>query len=191
MAVTTKTGDTGQTSLFGGKRVDKDYIRIECNGLIDELNARIGLVVMELGESHEWYDKLLEFQKKIMLIMSHIATPLDCPKENTKRHPTELITDCEKWLEQLIKEFENEKLAFVVPGGNRVSAYCHIARTGTRNVERKLVTLNKQESVPTYILQFFNRLSDLFYMLSISYMKKAGEEIENFMLLPSQKSKKI
>lgn len=189
MAITTKTGDNGQTSLFGGVRVDKDHIRIECNGLIDELNTRIGLLMMELGQSHEWHSKLLRFQKKIMLIMSHIATPINCPKENKKAHPKQVVADCELWIDTLLKAFENEKLAFVVPGGNRIAAHCHFARTGARTVERKLISLNKTEPLPDYILKFFNRLSDLFYLLAITAMKQSGENVEKFMVFPSQKSK--
>ncbi len=187
MSITTKTGDNGQTSLFGGVRVDKDHIRIECNGLIDELNTRIGLLMTEMGQSHKWYDKLLHIQRKIMIIMSHIATPENCPKENKKPHPKQVVADCEHWIEELLKVHENEKLAFVLPGGNRIASYCHFARTGTRTVERKLITLHKIEPVPAYILQFFNRLSDFFYLLAITSMKESGEDVEKFMLFPSQK----
>ncbi len=189
MSITTKTGDNGQTSLFGGIRVDKDHIRIECNGLIDELNTRIGLLMMEIGQPHPWHQRLLQFQRHIMLMMSHIATPQNCPKENKKPHPAKAVLECDIWIEELLKVHKNEKLAFVLPGGNRIASYCHFARTGTRTAERKLITLNRQESVPGYILQFFNRLSDLFYLLAISASKDSEEGIEKFMLFPSQKNK--
>jgi len=80
MRITTRTGDLGQTSLFGGSRVDKDHIRIECNGLIDEANTRVGLILAELTINHRWYSGLIKIQRDLMLIMSHVATPLNCSK---------------------------------------------------------------------------------------------------------------
>ncbi len=189
MAITTKTGDSGKTSLFGGVRVEKDHIRIECNGLIDEVNARIGLLLVELEEDHPWCEKLLSIQRSIMLMMSHIATPEDCPKENKKPHPEEALVLCDSWVVELNEVLKDEKLAFLLPGGNRIAAACHFIRTGVRTAERGLNTLNKQEAVPEYILKFFNRLSDLFYLLAMVELVNSKVKPEKFMLFPSQKLK--
>lgn len=189
MAITTKTGDTGQTSLFGGSRVDKDHKRIECNGLVDELNTRIGLLLAELPENNLWEKKLLSIQRDIMLMMSHIATPADCEKPNKKPHPEKGLLACDSWIEELNDFMSDEKLAFVLPGGNKVSALCHLVRTGARTAERSLVGLNRIETVPTYILSYFNRLSDLFYLLAVAELKSSGVKTEKFMLFPSQKLK--
>lgn len=187
MAITTKTGDEGRTSLFGGVRVDKDNIRIECNGLIDELNSRIGMVRVHLPNDGVWHEKLHKIQNYLMIIMSHIATIPESPKENKRPHPTDCTLFCEHWIEELIKEMGDEKLAFLLPGGNIISANCHLARTAVRTAERYLVTLNKAEKLPDYILVFFNRLSDLFYLLATVELKRADIKPDKFMLFPSQK----
>ncbi len=190
MAITTKTGDKGTTSLFGGTRVDKDHIRIESNGLIDEANSRLGLLVYELGKYHEWTNRLIKIQRNLMLLMSHIATPADCNKPNPKPHPKEAVSQCDEWIDELNLFLDNEKLAFVLPGGTKVSSLCHFVRTAMRTAERKLITLNKEEPVPEYILQYFNRLSDLFYLLAMSDLKSKNIQPEKFMIFPSQKDKK-
>jgi len=99
------------------------------------------------------------------------------------------VEACENWITEINEYLSDEKLAFVLPGGNRISALCHQARTGFRTAERKLVTLNKNESVQAYILIYMNRLSDLFYMLAIEELKHSNINTEKFMLFPSQKRK--
>lgn len=190
MAVTTKTGDTGTTSLFGGSRVDKDHIRIECNGLIDEANSRIGMLLAEIGSDHPWEKRLLNIQRDLMLMMSHIATPVDCEKPNKKPGAEKGLTECEIWIDELNNYLKDEKLAFVLPGGNKVAALCHFVRTGVRTAERKLISLNKLEAIKPYIIQYFNRLSDLFYLLSICELKMSNIRVEKLMVFPSQKDTK-
>ncbi len=190
MSITTKTGDKGTTALFGGSRVDKDHIRIECNGLIDEANTRIGLLVTELDENHNWTKPLIQIQRDLMFIMSHIATPANCPKINTKPHPEKGLQDCEQWIIELNEKLKEEKLAFVLPGGTKISALCHSVRTAIRTAEREIISLNKEEQIKPYIMQYFNRLSDLFYLLAISELKAKDVKPEKFMVFPSQKDKK-
>jgi ATP:cob(I)alamin adenosyltransferase len=187
MSITTKTGDKGTTALFGGSRVDKDHIRIECNGIIDEANTRIGLLLTELDDEHNWTKPLLRIQRDLMLIMSHIATPRNCSKPNTKPHPEEGLHKCELWILELNEYLKEEKLAFVLPGGTKISAYCHSVRTAIRTAERKIISLNKVETVKPYIMQYFNRLSDLFYLLAITELKLKKVNPEKFMVFPSQK----
>ncbi len=187
MSITTKTGDTGETALFGGSRVPKNHIRIVCNGEIDELNSRIGLLRAHLMPDHHWQDRLLNIQRDLMLMMSHIATPLCCGKENPKKHPVGGIVACEEWIAECQMALIGEKLAFVLPGGSILSAQCHLIRTAVRTAERSLVTLNQSEPLPSYILEYFNRMSDLFYLLAMTDLKINGISPDRFMLFPSQK----
>lgn len=189
MAITTKTGDAGQTSLFGGSRVRKNHIRIRCNGLIDEANVRMGMLLAELPGDHKWEAGLLRIQRDLMLMMSHIATPANSPGLNKKPHAEEGLAICEIWIKELNDFLKDEKLAFVLPGGNKVSSLCHFVRTGIRTAERELVELKEIEPVPDYILPYFNRMSDLFYLLSIAELKQSQAKVEKFILFPSQKSK--
>ncbi|MGV8829596.1 MAG: cob(I)yrinic acid a,c-diamide adenosyltransferase [Breznakibacter sp.] len=187
MSITTKTGDQGDTALFGGSRVDKDHIRITCNGEIDELNSRIGLLRAHLPQDHPWQERLLAIQRDLMLMMSHIATPTDGPKENKKKHPTQGVAACEAWIDECKAILEGDKLAFVLPGSSMVSAHCHTVRTATRTAERHLVTLNRESPLPAYILTYFNRMSDLFYLLAMVNLKVNSISPDQFMLFPSQK----
>ena len=187
MSITTKTGDQGDTALFGGSRVAKDHIRITCNGEIDELNSRIGLLRAHLPQDHPWQERLLAIQRDLMLMMSHIATPTDCPKENKKKHPLHGVAACETWIDECKATLDGDKLAFVLPGGSMVSALCHTVRTAARTAERHLVTLNRESPMPAYILAYFNRMSDLFYLLAMVDLKVNGISPDQFMLFPSQK----
>lgn len=189
MRITTKTGDKGETALFGGSRVNKNHIRIRCNGLIDEVNVRIGMLLAELPGNHPWEARLLRIQRDLMLMMSHIATPADASAPNKKPHAEEGLAACDGWIEELNDFFGDEKLAFVLPGGNKVSSLCHFVRTGVRMAERELVELGQAEAVPPYMLQYVNRMSDLFYLLAIAELKQSQVKVEKFMLFPSQKNK--
>lgn len=189
MQITTKTGDKGETSLFGGSRVNKNHIRIRCNGLVDEVNVRIGMLLAELPGNHPWEARLIRIQRDLMLMMSHIATPADALVPNKKPHADEGLAACDTWIEELNDLLRDEKLAFVLPGGNKVSSLCHFVRTGVRTAERELVELCQTEPVPAYMLQYVNRMSDLFYLLAVAELKQSQVKVEKFMLFPSQKNK--
>lgn len=187
MNIVTKTGDHGTTALFGGVRVPKNHIRIICNGEIDELNVRIGNLRILLGEQHPWQDNLHRIQLDLMLLMSHIATTSKSNKPNKKKHPEDGIKRCETWINSLKDDLEDEIKFFTLPGGTAVAVACHASRTGTRSVERLLITAHEQESLPEYILKYFNRLSDLFYLLGLANLKENSVKAERFMKFSTQK----
>lgn len=160
----TKTGDKGTTSLKGGKRVPKDDIRIEANGMIDLLNSQLGLVRAASVDSNE-REILLSIQKELMIIMSHIATPEGI--ENTKiLHCNELTERMEEYIDGV-----PSPEGFVIPGENLLSSQIHIARSNARTVERRLWTLNKTHKVKEEILVFFNRLSDCLFAMALKHSK--------------------
>ncbi len=165
MAVYTKTGDKGKTGIHGGQRVEKDNIRIEANGTIDELNSIIGVVRAYLPKAHEWQTFLYRIQKEMMVVMSLVATPSAIIDKNPNHFDDTLIVDCENFIDEMNREMGNSK-DFLLPGGNLLSAHLHMARTFTRRAERRLWTLHKQDAVPQVILMFFNRLSDLFFVMA-------------------------
>jgi len=168
----TRRGDGGQTSLVGGQRVDKDALRIECYGTVDELNALIGLVCVSL---EEWIPKMEEVsllfrilnrvQHELFNLGSILAT---LPEDVHPKQPR--VTARE--IEQLEHEIDrmNEPLAplrsFVLPGGSRLNAELHLCRTVCRRAERIAVALSKQEPVPDEAIQYLNRLSDAFFVWS-------------------------
>ncbi|MFC5045036.1 cob(I)yrinic acid a,c-diamide adenosyltransferase [Aquimarina hainanensis] len=192
MKIYTRKGDTGKTGVFGGKREFKDSARIECNGAIDEANSTIGLLRAKLGNSHEWQTNLHRIQKDLMDMMSHLARPSDSKKENPNPKPVDGADFCEKWMDELEDSISSPSDYFLLPGGNEISALCHMCRTQIRRGERRLVTLMHEdpESVEEYVVAYINRLSDLFFTLARAEMDKAGVAEEKWQLFLYKRKKK-
>lgn len=161
----TRTGDNGTTGIFGGERVEKDDIRIEANGTIDELNTVIGIVRSLLPERDEWHGWLYEIQMELMACMSHVATPSTRRIENPNTLRTDLTGILEKRMDAMNAAMEDNGY-FILPGGTQVSAQLHHARVIARRAERRLCTLHRQDPVPQSLLEFINRLSDLFFVMA-------------------------
>lgn len=164
----TRRGDKGDTSLVGGQRVPKDTLRIECYGTVDELNAVVGMArVSTLGDSRlDWLgDILLRVQHELFNLGSILAT---LPEDVHPKQPR--VTQAE--VDQLEREIDhaNASLAalrsFVLPGGSRINAELHAARTVCRRAERIAVNLARGESVPGEVIAYLNRLSDALFVWS-------------------------
>jgi cob(I)alamin adenosyltransferase len=164
----TKRGDAGETSLVGGQRVGKDAARIEAYGAIDELNAFLGLAAVSCGEQPKLAALatiLRRVQHELFNLGSILAT---LPEDVHPKQPR--VTDAE--VSQLEREIDsmNEKLpplrSFVLPGGTRLNAELHVARTVCRRAERLLVALRRDEPVGEHTLPYLNRLSDALFVMS-------------------------
>lgn len=190
MKIYTKKGDAGKTGLYGGKRVFKDDIRVECYGTLDEVNSTIGLLRAKLGLEHEWQDNLRKIQKDMMDMMSHLARPSDTKKVNTNPMPTDGAEFCEQWIDALENNLSTASDYFLLPGGNEISALCHVVRTQMRRGERHLVSLMKEDEVHDAIPAYINRLSDLFFTLARAEMDKNMVEEEKWHLFVYKKIKK-
>ncbi|MBW3623016.1 MAG: cob(I)yrinic acid a,c-diamide adenosyltransferase, partial [Armatimonadetes bacterium] len=162
MKLYTKTGDAGQTSLFGGKRVDKDELRVEAYGTVDELNAVLGVAAAHLREL-PLEQEIHAIQSDLFDLGADLATPPDAsPAASgwTKRIQPEQIHRLEEWIDRF--QAETEPLAhFVLPGGSPGGAALHLARTVCRRAERRVVSLAKAEAVTPEAIIYLNRLSDL------------------------------
>ena len=161
----TKGGDKGRTGIHGGTRVEKDDIRIEANGCLDELNAVLGIVRSLLPSHHEFQDMLHIIQRELMVVMSYVATPAAIRHENPNQIPVDMTIRCEQEIDRL-KELLRDNDYFVLPGGTLPSAQLQFARTVARRAERRLWTLNRQDELPGEILRFMNRLSDLLFVMA-------------------------
>lgn len=150
MRIYTRGGDKGKTGIHGGERVDKDDIRIEANGTLDELNAEIGIVRTLLPPDHEWQVLLGRIQREMMAVMSHVATPSAIRDQNPNPLPDDLAVFCESHIDDLSAQMEDNGY-FILPGGTPVSAHLQLARTITRRAERRLWTLNRKDPVPAGI----------------------------------------
>ena len=163
MKIYTKTGDKGETSLIGGQRVPKTHERLEAYGSVDELNSWIGLIAaQDIDEQHKTL--LHNIQQQLFVVGSHLA----CAAQDVAATLPKLHADDIALLEQSIDEMDAQlpKLKnFIMPGGNTVSAYCHIARTVCRRAERNILKIT--DFTPSdAILIYINRLSDFLFVLA-------------------------
>ncbi len=166
MKIYTKTGDKGETGLFGGERVSKNSFRIEAYGTIDELNAFIGLAIIEVSDKSV-KDLLQKIQNWLFSIGADLATP---DNERTKKLNVFRTTEeYYLYIEKEIDKYESkldELRNFILPGGTKGAALLHICRTITRRAERMVVALNSTVKIGNNIIIFLNRLSDLFFVLA-------------------------
>jgi len=181
MKIYTRGGDKGKTGIRGGQRVDKDDIRIEANGTLDELNSAIGVVRSFLPEEHEWQKMLFYIQKEMMNIMSQVATPSYIRKDNPNKIDEGIVVFCENEMDKLTGQI-GESDYFILPGGTLVSSHLHLARTIARRAERRLWTLHKTDELPGIILKFINRLSDLLFTMARFEMHCSGDVEERWKL---------
>jgi ATP:cob(I)alamin adenosyltransferase len=182
MKIYTKKGDAGTTGLFGGSRVRKDDVRVECMGELDEANSTLGLLRVKLDAQHPWQPRLHRIQKDLMDMMSHLARPSTATKTNTNPMPADGAQFCEEWIDELEGQMTSPSDYFLLPGGNEISALCHVVRTQMRRGERRLVSLMAVDAVDPVISAYINRLSDLFFTLARAEMDKAGVAEEKWQL---------
>ncbi|MEM3063612.1 MAG: cob(I)yrinic acid a,c-diamide adenosyltransferase [Nitrososphaerota archaeon] len=163
MKIYTKTGDNGETSIFTGKRLDKDSIRIEAIGTVDELNSIIG-IILTCSQNKQINQKLLRIQRELFGLGFDLATPLDSKvsiKRTSLSQIRRLETEINDWNKKLPK-LEN----FILPGGSELAANLHFGRTVARRAERAIVKLSHQEKINRNIIPFINRLSDWLFTLA-------------------------
>ncbi len=166
MKIYTKTGDKGETGLFGGERVSKHSTRLDAYGTIDELNSFIGLTITEVT-NQEIKNILNSLQNKLFVVGSDLATPETekNKKLNIVRTPKSFIDETEKDIDKFDSQLDELK-NFILPGGSKGAALLHICRTVSRRAEREIVALKSTEEIGNNIVIFLNRLSDLFFVLS-------------------------
>ncbi|MFM8413096.1 MAG: cob(I)yrinic acid a,c-diamide adenosyltransferase [Planctomycetota bacterium] len=170
MKIYTKTGDQGETGLFGGPRVSKDHARIEAFGTVDELNSHLG-AIRTLPAAAEFDADLRRIQCELFDLGAELATPGSTAERITPAHVTVL--------ERLIDAHEAtlEPLAcFILPTGTPLAAALHVARTVCRRAERRVVSLAAQldTTIPANAIEYLNRLGDLLFVLARSANRRAG-----------------
>lgn len=177
MPIYTRTGDKGDTSLYGGKRVSKASKRVDTYGTVDELNSLLGVVVAYLRASQRPIEKLVEgIQSDLLTIGSTLASPgvksqkLDIPKLGIR------VKEFEKEIDRMTEKMP-ELHNFILPGGGKTGAFLHQARTVARRCERRIISLSKDENVEGEIVKYFNRLSDLLFTLAryVNHKEKKKE----------------
>ena len=164
----TRTGDNGTTGLGDGTRINKDSLRVEAMGDVDELNAVIGVMLTEqLPES------ILETLTRVQHDLFDLGGEICIPGHSMVK--AERVDALENVLDELNDQLEPLK-EFILPGGTRAAAYCHLARTVCRRAERQLIRLNREEAVTETSLKYLNRLSDLLFVMCRFINKAAGRQ---------------
>ncbi|MBI3547267.1 MAG: cob(I)yrinic acid a,c-diamide adenosyltransferase [Gammaproteobacteria bacterium] len=163
----TRTGDKGTTGLGDGTRVNKDSPRVEAYGTMDELNSVIGLLLTETLP-----DKLHAVLTDIQHDLFDLGGELCIPGRSIVTEAR--VTQLENILDDLNADLSPLK-EFILPGGSRAAAICHVARTVCRRAERRAITLTKTETVPEVTVKYINRLSDLLFVMARFLNKHAGQ----------------
>lgn len=161
----TRTGDAGTTSLVGGKRVPKTHVRLEAYGTVDELNAQLGLLVTYLTDEQDACF-VRQVQDTLFAVGSCLAT--DCSQTPLREASTISSAQIEA-MEHEIDRLDSllpRLTAFVLPGGSRGAAVCHVCRTVCRRAERRILALAAEADVSPELLAYVNRLSDYLFVLS-------------------------
>ena len=175
MKIYTKTGDAGQTGLFGGGRVSKDDPRVEAYGDVDELNAFLG-AARSVEMMPRIDEVLVPVQRDLFSIGALLATP-DLEKMHDHLAKAQIddsrIASLEQEIDACDRELEPLR-AFIVPGGTPKAAALHVARTVCRRAERRVIHLQKEVEIPPIVVVYLNRLSDLLFTLARIANTRAG-----------------
>jgi cob(I)alamin adenosyltransferase len=177
MKIYTRTGDKGSTSLIGGTRVPKYHLRIEAYGTVDELNSHIGLIMCQQIDLHT-VQMLKEIQDRLFTIGSSLAADPERSRMKIPDLHAEDVVLLETEMDQMNLQLP-ELTHFVLPGGNTVVSYCHIARCICRRAERITVHLAAESHVDEKMIIYLNRLSDYLFVLArkLNFDAKTEENI--------------
>lgn len=163
MSIVTRTGDKGQTGLFGGQRVSKASPRLHAYGTVDELNAVLGMVLSDKGLTETLHAQLLRTQNVLFRLGADLATPRENNAAKVPRIEQEHIDELEGWINALETALP-AMTAFILPGGTNASSTLHLARTVCRRAERHTVELAQTDDIGTDTVKYLNRLSDYLFL---------------------------
>jgi cob(I)alamin adenosyltransferase len=181
MKIYTKTGDRGETGLFGGQRVRKDHIRVDAYGEVDELNSTIGLAAAQLAVDGvaDLVEQLRAVQTELFTIGANLATPAPedggRPSSHIPTFQEERIRDLERWIDAADERLPALK-SFVLPGGTEAAARLHLARTVCRRAERRVIALANEAHLDAGLVVYLNRLSDYLFTTARLANHRAGVE---------------
>ncbi len=173
MKIYTKTGDLGETALFGGRRVQKSHLRVDAYGTVDELNSYVGWL-RDSVEGPALREMLAQIQHRLFTVGAHLAS------DPQKQLPTpDLLPEDIEMLENAMDKMDAglpPLRNFILPGGHPAVSVCHVCRTVCRRAERLVVALHETDVVEPIVLQYLNRLSDYFFLLARQLAHDLGAE---------------
>jgi len=177
----TRAGDSGDTGLFGGGRVEKDSLRVEAYGAVDELNATIGIAATA-GLPGDLAPLATRLQTELFELGADLATPPDSSARGERivringDHVRVLEGDIDRCEEEL-----DALTSFILPGGSPAGAALHLSRTVCRRAERRAVTLMRQESISATVVPYLNRLSDLLFVMARLANARSGQQEQKWL----------
>lgn len=180
MKIYTKTGDKGETALYGGRKISKSDVKIEAYGTTDELNACIGCILSE-NNSKEIKIQLIRIQHDLFSLGAELATPVerilkeDGSSRIGKRIDENDILQLEKWMDKWDENLP-KMTHFILPGGGKAATMAHLARTVCRRAERRVVRLAQEEKQNPDLQKYLNRLSDYLFVIARVLSGLDGEE---------------
>ena len=174
MKIYTKTGDAGQTSLFGGSRVSKSDLRIESYGTVDELNSWVGLMRDNLTDV-PMHEILKAIQDRLFTIGALLAADPKKPRLKKPNLHEKDVKILENEIDRMNESLEPLKV-FILPGGHPVVSFAHIARCVCRRAERLVVALSENEKIDPLAVKYLNRLSDFLFVLARWIGRKMNAE---------------
>ena len=177
MRIYTRTGDQGETGLFGGQRVMKNHLRVHAYGEVDELNAVLGTCV-SLCDDAELKSVLERIQAELFVVGADLATPLEEGEQVGRRDVPRVTEGMAAALEALIDHFEDgvpPLRHFILPGGTPLAAQLHLARCVCRRAERAVIAAAGREAIDPDVIVYLNRLSDLLFTLARAANHRAGQ----------------
>lgn len=174
MKIYTRTGDAGETALYGGERVAKDAKRVEAYGTVDEANAVLGVARTQLGGLDDYDAVLSRVQSALFDVGADLATPESRYRANIKPLSETDVTGLEGEIDRLEAALPPLH-AFILPGGHPAAASLHHARTVVRRAERRTVELSHAEAVNPSVTAYLNRLSDLLFVLARAVNAAVGQ----------------
>ena len=167
----TRTGDDGTTGLGDGSRINKDHARMEAIGTVDELNSQVGVLITELDADNDCIVLLSRIQHDLFDLGGELSIP------GYTLVSAERISELEASLDKINDDLPPLK-NFILPGGSKAAAHCHLARAICRRAERAVVTLSRENDVNDTTRQYLNRLSDLLFVMARLLARQGnGEEV--------------
>lgn len=175
MTIVTKTGDRGETGLFGSQRVKKSDLRMHAIGTVDELNAVLGLALAEKDLPDGIRRGITRIQHELFRIGADLATPSSANGPNVQRATPDMTEGLEEWISAWEAWLPAQQY-FILPGGSRTGAILHLARTVCRRAERWTVALGEKETINPDIQKYLNRLGDCLFLLARAVNRENGVE---------------
>lgn len=182
MKIYTRTGDQGDTSLFGGRRVRKHDLRVDAYGTVDELNSLLGLIRAEgaPAQAAAWLEQI---QNDLFTLGADLATPPDVSSDWVVRLAPEAVAALEAAIDHMDETLPALK-HFILPGGTRAAATTHVARTVCRRAERLCVALADADATSPTAVMYLNRLSDFLFTLARWLNQQAGVDEQGWRVRP-------